>query len=251
MAQFVKERHRQTVLGLGSKPQLAIVYSAGNPVVEKYISLKQGYAQDIGLIVELYQSDVSAASELIGALNVNPDINGIILQLPFDSKAEDRLINLIDPAKDIDNLRGNSLYLPATVQAILWLLAAYNIDLPGKKIAVVGEGKLVGGPLVKTLRGMSLEVGVVDENTKDPRQVISGSEIVISGVGKPNIIKSDWLSAGTVVVDAGTASEGGVQYGDVEDKARSRDDISITPKIGGVGPLTVSALFDNLLRTVR
>jgi len=135
--------------------------------------------------------------------------------------------------------------------AILWLLAGYNIELKDKHIVLVGLGRLVGQPLKKMLEAANYDLEVVDEDTKNPASVILGADVVISAVGKPGLITSSMLKDKAVVVDAAVASEGGKLMGDVAEEVYERADITITPRIGGVGPLTICALFDNVIRSAQ
>lgn len=253
IAGFIKDRQSRTVRSLkqssGVQPKLAVVRSLDNPAVDIYLKVKQRYADEIGVVMEIHESDAKTVEATIKSLNLDTSVHGIVLQLPFEGLSDiDKTIKQIAVEKDVDNLSGESLYDAPTATAILWLLAAYNVQLEGKCIVVVGQGRLVGGPLVRMLRASGIEPMIVDENTKKPEEIIMKADILISGVGKPELIQANMIKTGAIIIDAGVASDNGVLKGDVEDVARERDDISITPKIGGVGPLTVSALFDNVIR---
>ena len=130
--------------------------------------------------------------------------------------------------------------------AIHWLLTGYGIDLFDKKIAIVGRGKLVGAPLIKMWRDSNYDVTVFARGSK--LEDLVNYDVVVTATGVPGLIKSEMLKNGAVVVDAGTASEGGVIVGDLDEAARTRDDLTLTPKIGGVGPLTVAMLFEKVLQ---
>jgi len=135
--------------------------------------------------------------------------------------------------------------------AINWLLAGYNVDLANKNIVMVGHGRLVGAPLTRMWRDSGLQVTVVDRSTPDIAQVVQQADVVVTAVGVPGLIKSSMLRPDTVVVDAAVASEDGKLVGDLEPAIRERHDLTITPEKGGVGPLTVSALFENVIRAAR
>jgi len=136
--------------------------------------------------------------------------------------------------------------------AILWLLSGYNIDLAGKDIVLVGRGKLVGAPLEKMLQASGVEPRMVVKETPNGPDEIRKADVVISATGVPGLIKPDMLKQGAVVVDAGVASEGGKTVGDVAPEVyEQRDDLTITPAKGGVGPLTVTALFENVIRAAQ
>jgi methylenetetrahydrofolate dehydrogenase (NADP+)/methenyltetrahydrofolate cyclohydrolase len=135
--------------------------------------------------------------------------------------------------------------------AILWLLAGYNVDLMGKQILLIGRGKLVGAPLEHMLKQSGMLVAVVDRNTPDLAEQARAADIIITATGSPSILFPDMIKQGAVVVDAGVASEDGKTVGDVAATVYERDDLTITPAKGGVGPLTVCALFDNVIRAAR
>lgn len=139
----------------------------------------------------------------------------------------------------------------ATPTAILWLLAGYNIELKNKQVLVLGQGRLVGLPLTKMLKSSGVQVVTADRSTKDIPQKILSADIVISATGVAGLIKPDMLKRGAIVVDAGVATDKNGFVGDVDPAVRERQDITITPEKGGVGPLTVSALFDNVIRAAR
>lgn len=256
LAGFIKERQAKQVRGLRQAhkifPRLAIVCTAHNPTSAVYVKLKKAYGADILIDVDEHFIDQAQAPELIKKLNTDDMVHGIIVQLPLaDESKTEELVNMVSPTKDVDGLATGTAFQSATPMAILWLLAGYNISLEGKNIVVVGQGKLVGKPLTIALKAQGLNVTPVDINTPNPELIERGADILITGVGKPGLIKSDSIKLGAVVVDAGVASEGGKFLGDVDPSARERQDLTITPVKGGVGPLTICALFDNVIRAAQ
>ena len=135
--------------------------------------------------------------------------------------------------------------------AINWLLVGYNVELFEKKIVIVGNGRLVGAPLSKLWKNSGLDVLVCNSKTSDLTGVLKEADIIVTATGVPGIVKSDMIHSGAVVVDAGTASEYGKIVGDLAADVRERQDLTITPLKGGVGPLTVTALFDNVINAAR
>jgi methylenetetrahydrofolate dehydrogenase (NADP+)/methenyltetrahydrofolate cyclohydrolase len=253
---FIKERQAHQVRGLRQawhvNPKLLILGSGGDPVSAKYVELKRQYGEDI--LVEVEERVVGAAdlSAEIERANADDSVHGIIVQLPFaglDGAELDATLGAIAPQKDVDGLSGVGDYAPATAEAIDWLLGGYNVELAGKKIAIVGQGRLVGAPLAKLWGEQGLRVRGFDAADADnlPEE-LPGYDIIISATGQPGLITPQMVQTGAVVVDAGTASENGVLKGDASDDLRARRDISITPKIGGVGPLTVAVLFDHVIQ---
>ena len=163
------------------------------------------------------------------------------------------MLGLINPLQDVDGLTAGSEFDAATPMAINWLLTGYGVDLASKKVAVVGSrGRLVGAPLLEMFKNSSVDVTGFDVEDADRLgEELPQFNVIISATGSPRIIASDMVKKGAVVVDAGTASEGGVLVGDVAEDVRERADISITPVRGGVGPVTVAALFDNVISSAR
>lgn len=250
LAGFIKERQAKQVRALRQawhiNPRLAIVTDVENPVIETYMRLKQRYGADISIDVEIYRVPAGGALEVIQELNNRDDVQGIILQLPIsNSDQTEELLESIREDKDVDGLRKKAIFQAATPTAINWLLAGYGVDLKNKKVAIVGRGRLVGAPLEKMWLKSGVDVTVFEKGD-DLSQLIN-YDIIVSATGVPGLIKSQMIKTKAVVVDAGTASENGKIVGDVSEEVRQRNDVIITPKKGGVGPLTVSALFDNVI----
>lgn len=257
LAGFIKERQAHQAAALrqsaGTTPTLLIIRDSDNPVIAKYVTLKSHYATDIGARVIDY---LATSSEDIAAkireANSDSNIHGIILQLPLatvtDKSEVDALTTLIAPGKDVDGLSGHGDYDSATATAILWLLAGYDIKLDTAKIAVVGRGKLVGAPLYQMLEASNCDVTLFHRGSDLTN--LKKFDIIISATGVPGLISDELVSPGAILVDAGTASEKGILRGDLADSVRERKDLTaITPKVGGVGPLTVTCLFDHLLHS--
>lgn len=256
LAGYIKERQAKQVRALRQSwrvlPKLAIISDSENPVSELYLKLKQQYGEDILVEVEIYRVAPEDIVRQIESLNLDDEVHGIIVQLPLsDTSKTDEIINMVNPLKDVDGLGDSSEFIPATAMAIDWLLNGYNIELNYKKIAIVGEGRLVGAPLSKLWRNNGLDVETYNDETADLKEKLRQADIIVSATGVPGLIKSDMISPRAVIVDAGTTSENGEIVGDIDDELRSRDDLTITPKKGGVGPLTVSALFDNVITSAR
>lgn len=253
LAGYIKARQakqaRQLVQSYGVQPKLAIVASSDNPTITTYVNLKKRYGADIGVLVDEHFVDQVDLADAIEHLNTDKSVQGIIVQLPLaDKSATDDILAKIDKNKDVDGLAPDTPFDPATPMAINWLLSGYDVALEGKKICIVGSGKLVGAPLASMWKSAGLDVTALDKGTPQKDKIISDSDVIVTAVGQPGLITSSMIKTGAVVIDAGVASEKGVMRGDVADDVYERLDISITPKKGGVGPLTVCALFDNLLR---
>jgi len=256
LADYVKERQLKQVRNLRQAwltvPKLVIVIANDDVVIDTFVRLKQAYGEDITVEVEVLRVDQAAVRETIETLNADESVHGVILQLPLANPAEtDEIVALIAPEKDVDGLGPNAVYSSATATAIDWLLAGYNVTLKDRVIAIVGQGRLVGAPLAALWQSGGLSVATYDDTTVDLQSELRKADIIVSATGVPGLITSNMVSPGKVVVDAGTASENGAIVGDVADDVRERNDLTITPVRGGVGPLTIAALFDNVMLAAR
>lgn len=256
LAGYIKERQAKQVRALRQAdhivPCLAIVQTIDDPVIDTYVRLKRRYGQDILVDVRLHKVAQADAEQTIETLNLNPAVHGIIVQLPLADPSEtQRLVDLVAPAKDVDALGAGATMDPATPLAINWLLAGYNVELERKKIVIVGNGRLVGKPLARMWQHSGYDVTVIDRSTANVTETVKHADVIVTAAGAPGIITADMVKNGAVVVDAATASEDGKIIGDVAKDVRARMDLVITPEKGGVGPLTVCALFDNVLRAAR
>lgn len=253
---YIKERQAKQVRALRQAhhvfPRLAIIQTIDNPVIDTYVRLKRAYGEDILIDVDVYKIPQADVLAKLAELKKDEAVHGIIIQLPLDNPDEtDKIVNLIAPDKDVDGLGVGAEFTSATAQAIDWLLAGYNVNLNGAPIAIVGNGRLVGKPLSRLWLGQGLDVKVYDDQTTDLSPVLKQAKIIVTATGVPRLIKSVMLQPSAVVVDAGTASEAGKIVGDVDDEVRERDDLTITPIKGGVGPLTIASLFDNVITAAR
>lgn len=249
LADFIKARQVGQVSTLKTRPKLLIIRDSNNPVITKYVNLKKEYGEDIGVSVEDYlATSTDDIATKIHAANANPSISGIILQLPILEKDKtNELCNLIAPEKDVDGLGENAKYDSATATAINWLLAGYDIKLNTAKIAIVGRGKLVGAPLYQMFTDSNYNVSLFHRG--DDLTKLNQYDIIITATGIPGLISDSMVKPGAVVIDAGTASEDGVLKGDVSTEVRNRTDLTaITPTTGGVGPLTITCLFDHVIQ---
>lgn len=252
LAGFVKARQATQVASLHSKPTLLIIRDSDDPVIDKYVNLKIRYGADIGVMVQDFRptapDPTNAIAEKIQTANQDPAISGIIIQLPLtDPTHTDALCDLITPSKDVDGLGSHAAFDSATATAILWLLAGYDIDLAHASIALVGRGKLIGAPLYRMFQNSHYNVSLFHRGSDLTK--LKNFDIIISATGTPGLISNSLISPGTVLIDAGTASEKGIIKGDLDPALYERTDLAaITPVLGGVGPLTVACLFDHVIQ---
>jgi methylenetetrahydrofolate dehydrogenase (NADP+)/methenyltetrahydrofolate cyclohydrolase len=256
-----------------STPELAIIQVGNRPDSAAYIAAKIAFAKKIAVIVHhVHLLETISQDDLIKEIkkhNENKSIKGIIVQLPLPIGINrDIVINTIDPRKDIDgltstntellNLGRSNAVVPATARGVIELLNYYNIQIKDKKITVVGRSQLVGRPISQLLSNKGAFVTVAHSKTVDLVKETKDADIIITAVGKSKLISADNVCQGQIIIDVGISREGEI---DVETgKAKLVGDVdfdvvkeilgnngAITPVPGGVGPMTVVALFENLL----
>jgi len=242
------------------KLRLAVIQVGENSVSQVFINQKKKACEKTGINFKLFKfpaeiglRELKKETEKIVKSKVT---SGVIIQLPLPKKfLAEEFLNLIPEGKDIDVLSEKSLgkfyqgclkILPPTVSGILKLLKSYKIGSIGKNVVIVGAGRLVGFPLATQLLKEKATLSVLNEWTRDASSFTKKADILISGVGKPNLIKGNVVKKGVIVIDAGTSIKKGKLVGDVDFKSVSKKASYITPVPGGVGPLTVACLLENL-----
>lgn len=257
LAGYIKERQAKQVRGLRQAehvlPKLIIVKSpTASQVIDTYVRMKRRYGRDILIETVVETLDEAAMPSAIARFNNDETIHGIIVQLPLrDPALTDEIVNTIAPHKDVDGLGKDAVFTSATAEAIDWLLAGYGVELAGKKLTLVGHGRLIGAPLAKLWRSNGYNVTVLDDQSGDITPIVRESDVIVTATGVPRLITSDMVPIGATLVDAGTASEDGVIVGDVDPAVYMRDDLTLTPTKGGVGPLTIATLFDHVITAAR
>lgn len=258
LADYIKERQAKQVRGLRQAervfPKLAILRSiSASAVIDTYIRMKRQYGDDILIETAVETLDEADMPAAIRRLNEDDSVHGIIIQLPLsDPGLTDEIVNLVAPHKDVDGLGKEAHFTSATAEAIDWLLAGYGMELAGKKLTIVGQGRLVGAPLLKLWQNNGYDVTVLDDKSGDIAPILRQSDVIVSATGVPRLIQSEMVPIDAVLVDAGTASENGVIVGDIDPSIyNQRDDLTVTPSKGGVGPLTIATLFDHVIVAAR
>lgn len=236
---------------------LDIIYVGDNPVIETYIRAKKRFGEMLGITVRVHHLPQETTYEQIEERLriIEIDSSGVIVQLPLPQSLDtSQIINSIDPRLDVDILstsayenflaKKNKRY-PPVLQAVLYAIDAYNIELSGKNIYVLGNGRLVGRPIADYLTINNLPF---TQMTKINFSVsrLKEADIIFSGMGMAHMITPDMVKDGVVILDCGTSEEGNTVQGDVH-PAVSEKASYFTPVPGGIGPLTVTALFNNVL----
>ncbi len=254
VVESLREEQARRIKESGTTPKLAIIQSGNNLASSTYIKMKKAYGESIGARVDHIHAGDSTGEliPLIKQLNEDDSVNGIIVQLPLpDMSITDEVVGTIALEKDVDGLTGKSSFYSATAMAVINLLDFYGVELKGTKVAMVGYGRLVGKPLTKLLQDRQADVTVCDVKTPDTGAVTRASTVVVSATGKAGLIKPDMVTDGTFIVDVGTAEDKGSIVGDVDPELLENDTLKITPARGGIGPITVAMLFEQLLKAVK
>ena len=255
LAGFIKERQAKAVRGLRQQwditPKLAIIRTNPDPIVDSYMRIKQQYGEDVNVDVDVHTIEQLNALQLIRDLNSDDTVHGIIVQIPLpDPQQTDEILDSVSPEKDVDGLASSSQFDAPTPLAINWLLAGYNINLTGKSIVIVGRGRLVGKPLEKLFRASALNPIMLDKSTPQIAKNLQSADIIISATGVPGLITSEMVRPDAVIIDAGVSTDNNGLIGDVAVEVREMP-VTMTPVKGGVGPLTVAALFENVITAAR
>lgn len=274
----IKENLIARIKKLGRAPVLAVVQVGDREDSNIYIKNKIKFGEEVGVKVLLKKFDESIEEKdlikEIEKLNKNENIDGIIVQLPLPKDLNaGKIINNLSPQKDADGLVSRAtldttmLVTPATARAVMALLDYYEIEVKGKKVVVIGQSILAGKPISDELERRGAEVVRCDSNTKNIPEIAKGCDILVSAVGKAELITKEFVSEKQVVVDVGinritplaplklrgeseeknALTKGPKIVGDIDFEEVEPLVAAITPVPGGIGPLTVACLFENLL----
>ena len=244
------------------KLTLAVVLVGDNAVSEKFIEQKKIACEKAGIKFELFKFPAKIKNpnlkKEIEKIIKRTAVSGVILQLPLPKKfIPEEFLNLVPEEKDVDVLseaslgkfyQGVSPILPPTVGGIFRILKQYKISIKGRNVVIVGAGRLVGLPLAIQFLREKATVSIINRSTKNVTSFTQKADILISGVGKSNLIKGDMIKKGVVVIDAGSSLWHGKITGDINFESVSKKANYVTPVPGGVGPMTVSCLIENLIR---
>jgi methylenetetrahydrofolate dehydrogenase (NADP+)/methenyltetrahydrofolate cyclohydrolase len=254
----------------GRAPGLAVVLVGEDPASSVYVRSKGKACQEAGMkSIEHRLAETTTQADLIAlveALNADPNVDGILVQLPLPKQIDDKaVIAAIDPAKDVDGFHvvnagrlavGEDALVPCTPLGCLMLLKDQMGDLSGKDAVVIGRSNIVGKPMAQLLLGESCTVTIAHSRTKDLPAVVRRADIVVAAVGRPEMVKADWIKPGAVVIDVGInridAAEGKTRLvGDVAYEEAADIASAITPVPGGVGPMTIAVLLRNTVVAAR
>lgn len=249
------------VKNLPFQPLFCDVLVGDNPVSASYVRIKGRTAEKIGIKFKRAQIKKGIATEELAAeikkLNQIPYIAGLIVQLPLpESLGKSAVLNAIDPAIDVDCLgkhnleafyAGRPAFVPPTAAAIIHILETLNLNLAQRKFLVIGQGELVGRPVTQLLRQAGYRMKTADKYTLNLAQLAAWADVIISAAGKAKLLTADLVNPSCVVIDAGTSDTNLGIAGDVDFVAVSQKAAFVTPVPGGVGPVTVAKLLENVV----
>ncbi|MEW5768112.1 MAG: bifunctional methylenetetrahydrofolate dehydrogenase/methenyltetrahydrofolate cyclohydrolase FolD [bacterium] len=257
----------------GIRPGLATILVGENPASQVYVRNKTTACEKVGIYSKQHTLPENTSGEelleLIEDLNNDPKIHGILTQLPLPGQIdESRVLNAISPAKDVDgfhpvnigrmvtvkdfeDMKTQKLFLPCTPAGIIELLDRSNIELKGAKAVVIGRSNIVGKPVALLLLSKNATVTICHSRTKDLPAVVREADVVIAAIGRPKFVTSDMVKPGAAVIDVGINRTPEGLVGDVDFDEVSKIAGAITPVPGGVGPMTITMLLANTVKSAK
>lgn len=250
----------------GINPKLAVIMVGNNSASQIYVRNKSRVCDEVGIEFEEYllptTTEQSELLNLIDKLNKQEDINGILLQSPIpDGLDINEAFRKISPEKDVDGFHpvnvgklvlGQDTFVSCTPYGIMRMFEAYNIDLEGKNAVVIGRSNIVGKPMSHCLLNKNATVTICHSRTKNLAEITKRADILVAAIGKAEFVKADMVKEGAVVIDVGiNRTEEGKLKGDVDFENVSKKASYITPVPGGVGPMTIAMLMNNVVKAAK
>ncbi|MCB9548407.1 MAG: bifunctional methylenetetrahydrofolate dehydrogenase/methenyltetrahydrofolate cyclohydrolase FolD [Myxococcales bacterium] len=270
LAAQVRDGLRAEVAALadaGARPGLAVILAGDDPASAVYVRHKEKAAAEIGVLSRVIRlpNDVDAATVRahVDALNADAAIHGILIQLPLPASVGDPrpLLERVHPDKDVDGFHpvnmgrlalGEPALVACTPAGCMRLLASAEVPIAGRHAVVVGRSNIVGKPMALLLLGANATVTICHSRTPDLAAEVRRADIVVVAVGRARLVKGDWLKPGATVIDVGmNRGDDGKLCGDVDFASAQAVAGAITPVPGGVGPMTIACLLDNVCRAAR
>lgn len=247
-------------------PKLAVIMVGDDPGSKIYVRNKSKACEEVGIEFEEYLLDENIKNDellnLIEELNNREDIHGILLQSPIPNQLDINLaFRTIKPEKDVDGFHpvnvgklslNQDCFVSCTPFGIMRMLAEYNIDIEGKHAVIIGRSNIVGKPMVQCMLNKNATVTVCHSKTKNLAEITRQADILIAAIGKPKFVTEDMVKKGAVVIDVGiNRNEEGKVCGDVDFENVSKKASYITPVPGGVGPMTIAMLMNNIIKAAK
>ncbi len=243
------------------KPKLVVIKVGDDPASTVYVEHKRRACQEVGIDFELVQYDTGETTEILESkiheLNAKTDVTGILIQLPLpDHLDSKKLINLVEPSKDVDGLtvvnagkllQNEDTNISCTAYGIIKLIDAYNINLEGKHIVIIGRSNLVGKPLIPLLLNRNATVTICHSKTEDIEILTMQADVLIVAIGKKHFVKKEMIKKNAILIDVGINRVEKKLYGDIDFENVFDKCSLITPVPGGVGPMTVATLINNII----
>lgn len=260
----VKDELKGKIDSFVTKPVLAVIMIGDNEASKIYIETKKKACQYVGISFMTFYYDENEKEETIinkiEELNNEKIVSGIIVQLPIPKNFNEKnIINAISPSKDVDGLTeisqgkmlsGKSDFIPCTPKGIIKILDFYNIDITSKHIVIIGRSNLVGKPLLLECLKRNATVTICHSKTKDLEKYTKQADILVSATGKKHIIDKNMIKEGATLIDVGITRENNKIYGDINPNAYEKA-LSYSPVPGGVGPMTVVMLLENVYEAYK
>ena len=271
LRESLKKEIKELKIKYNSVPGLAVVQVGNVAASSVYVKAKTKSAHEVGIEIIDHHLDESTSQnqllEVIKDLNAKDNVNGILVQLPLPKHIhEQTILDSIDPSKDADGFHplnvgklsiashnDENLLIPCTPYGCLLMLRGLDIDLTGKKAVVIGRSNIVGKPMAQLLIKESCTVTIAHSKTKNLPALCKQADILVAAIGKPKIVKGDWIKEGAIIIDVGinrieVQTENEIKnklVGDVDFKVAEKIASAITPVPGGVGPMTIACLLRN------
>ncbi|HDE6408119.1 TPA: bifunctional methylenetetrahydrofolate dehydrogenase/methenyltetrahydrofolate cyclohydrolase FolD [Staphylococcus aureus] len=246
----------------GFTPKLSVILVGNDGASQSYVRSKKKAAEKIGMISEIVHLEETATEEEVlnelNRLNNDDSVSGILVQVPLPKQvSEQKILEAINPEKDVDGFHPINIgklyideqtFVPCTPLGIMEILKHADIDLEGKNAVVIGRSHIVGQPVSKLLLQKNASVTILHSRSKDMASYLKDADVIVSAVGKPDLVTKDVVKEGAVIIDVGnTPDENGKLKGDVDYDAVKEIAGAITPVPGGVGPLTITMVLNNTL----
>lgn len=256
----------QELIAGGVTPGLAVVLVGEDPASRVYVTMKEKACAAAGIYSVEHKLPATTTEQelldLVTRLNHDARIDGILVQLPLPEQIDEaKILEAISPAKDVDGFHpynvgrlvtGNALFKPCTPYGVMVMLERIGVDLTGKNVVVVGRSNIVGKPVALMCLAKHATVTICHSRTQDLAAKVAAADVVIAAVGRPEMIKGDWIKPGAVVIDVGVNRIGDKKLvGDVAYAAAAERASAITPVPGGVGPMTIAMLLQNTLESAK
>ncbi len=261
----IHEEVKKEVAILSKKPCLLVILVGDDQASQIYVTSKEKACKKVGILSQTIVLDKNASQkeviDLIKKANDDSNITGILVQMPLPNHMNEKaVVDAISPLKDVDGLhalnQGKLMLneqgiIPATPKGIMRLLSEYHVDLRGKNALVIGRSILVGRPIAQLLLSKDATVTVAHSKTKNLKELCLTMDIIVCAVGNPKTITEDMVKEGAVIIDVGINRVLGTLVGDVDYLLVAPKTSRITPVPGGVGPMTIACLLENVLECYR